>query len=291
MNYISKTKKTIPLTIPLIKEFLDLNCHLIASSISFYTLFAIFPLILLATSILGFILGTNNTAELADFSVNLAKFLPVSKDFISATIYGISIDRPLSGTFGVIALIWASTSVFATIRKGINITWGINRTGNIIQEKLVDITLVVFVSLLLIFGLLSGPILSIAIELIRYFFPDSEIFTQFFWNISSKVIFLTMSFLTILFLYTFIPSTKINLKQTVPFALLAAFAFNLGNFAFIEYLKISTHYNLIYGSIAGILALLTWVYISSFILLFGSFLSAKYIKKKSGYNQNINLQS
>lgn len=274
----------------IIKEFLDLNCHLIASSISFYTLFAIFPLILLATSILGFILGTNDTSELADFSVNLAKFLPVSKDFISDTIYGISIDRPLSGTFGVVALAWASTSVFATIRKGINITWGINKTRNIIQEKLIDFMLVVIVSILLIFGLLSGPILSIAIELIRYFLPDSEIFTQIFWNISSKVIFPTMSFLTILFLYTYIPYTKINIKEIIPFALLTAFVFNLGNFAFIEYLKISTHYNLVYGSIAGILALLTWVYISSLILLFGSFLSSKYIQNKSSDNQNINLQ-
>ena len=274
----------------IIKEFLDLNCHLIASSISFYTLFAIFPLILLATSILGFILGTNDTSELADFSVNLAKFLPVSKDFISDTIYGISIDRPLSGTFGVVALAWASTSVFATIRKGINITWGINKTRNIIQEKLIDFMLVVIVSILLIFGLLSGPILSIAIELIRYFLPDSEIFTQIFWNISSKVIFPTMSFLTILFLYTYIPHTKINIKEIIPFALLTAFVFNLGNFAFIEYLKISTHYNLVYGSIAGILALLTWVYISSLILLFGSFLSSKYIQNKSSDNQNINLQ-
>ena len=274
----------------IINEFLDLNCHLIASSISFYTLFAIFPLILLATSILGFILGTNDTSELADFSVNLAKFLPVSKDFISATIYGISIDRPLSGTFGVVALAWASTSVFATIRKGINITWGINKTRNIIQEKLIDFMLVVIVSILLIFGLLSGPILSIAIELIRYFLPDSEIFTQLFWNISSKVIFPTMSFLTILFLYTYIPYTKINIKEIIPFALLTAFVFNLGNFAFIEYLKISTHYNLVYGSIAGILALLTWVYISSLILLFGSFLSSKYIQNKSSDNQNINLQ-
>ena len=274
----------------IIKEFLDLNCHLIASSISFYTLFAIFPLILLATSILGFILGTNDTSELADFSVNLAKFLPVSKDFISDTLYGISIDRPLSGTFGVVALAWASTSVFATIRKGINITWGINKTRNIIQEKLIDFMLVVIVSILLIFGLLSGPILSIAIELIRYFLPDSEIFTQIFWNISSKVIFPTMSFLTILFLYTYIPYTKINIKEIIPFALLTAFVFNLGNFAFIEYLKISTHYNLVYGSIAGILALLTWVYISSLILLFGSFLSSKYIQNKSSDNQNINLQ-
>ena len=285
MNSI-KNKKILAI----IKEFLDLNCHLIASSISFYTLFAIFPLILLATSILGFILGTDDTSELADFSVNLAKFLPVSKDFISNTIYGISIDRPLSGTFGVIALAWASTSVFATIRKGINITWGINRTRNIIQEKLIDFMLVVIVSILLIFGLLSGPILSIALELVRYFLPDSEIFTQFFWNISSKVIFPSMSFLTILFLYTYIPYTKVNIKQIIPFALLTAFVFNLGNFTFIEYLKISTHYNLVYGSIAGILALLTWVYISSLILLFGSFLSSKYIKNKSSDNQNINLQ-
>ena len=285
MNYI-KTKKILAI----IKEFLDLNCHLIASSISFYTLFAIFPLILLATSILGFVLGTNNTSELADFSVNLAEFLPVSKDFISNTIYGISIDRPLSGTFGGVTLAWASTSVFATIRKGINITWGINKTRNIIQEKLIDFMLVVIVSILLIFGLLSGTILSITLELFRYFLPDSEILTQFFWNISSKVIFPSMSFLTILFLYTYIPYTKVNIKQIIPFALLTAFVFNLGNFAFIEYLKISTHYNLIYGSIAGILALLTWVYISSLILLFGSFLSSKYIKNKSGDNQNINLQ-
>jgi len=286
MNNIPKTKKYIYL----IKEFLDLNCHLIASSISFYTLFAIFPLILLATSILGFILGSEDTAKLADFSVNISKFLPISNDFISATIYGISINRPIPGIFGAITLTWASTSVFSTIRKGINITWGINKTGNMIQEKLIDVTIVVFVSLLLIFGLLSGPILTITLEVIKYFFSNSEIFTQFFWNISSKIIFPIMSFLTILFLYTFIPNVKINIKQTIPFALLASFAFNLANFVFIEYLKISTHYNLIYGSIAGILALLSWVYISSLILLFGSFLASKYINKISGENQNVNLQ-
>ena len=286
INYVSKYQKSLILIrlIRLIQEFLGLNCHIIASSISFYTLFAIFPLILLATSIIGFLLGTNDAEELADFSVNLAKFLPVSKEFISATIYGISIDRPLSGAFGVITLIWASSSVFATIRKGINTTWKINKTRNLIQEKIIDFTLVIIVSILLIFGLLSGPILSITIELIRYFLPDSQIFTQFFWTISSKIIFPILSFLTILFLYTFLPNKKINIKQIIPYAFVSSIAFNLGNILFIEYLKISTHYNLIYGSIAGILALLTWVYISSLILLFGSFLSYKDIQHKSSEN-------
>ena len=50
----------------------------------------------------------------------------------------------------------------------------------------------------------------------------------------------------------------------------ASLAFDTANLAFVWYVSFYAHYNLLYGSVGAILALLTWVYLSAIILLLGA---------------------
>ena len=59
-------------------------------------------------------------------------------------------------------------------------------------------------------------------------------------------------------------------------ALVAAFAFEIAKNAFLWYSQNFANYNLVYGSLGAVIALLFWAYISAIILLFGAEMSVVY---------------
>ena len=72
---------------------------------------------------------------------------------------------------------------------------------------------------------------------------------------------LLFSFLTFLVLYRFLPNTEVRFNDVWLGALLAALAFEGAKWAFVWYVGSFAHYNVVYGSVGAILALLTWVYL------------------------------
>ena len=53
-------------------------------------------------------------------------------------------------------------------------------------------------------------------------------------------------------------------------------AFNTASLCFVWYVSAFPHYNVVYGSIGAVLALLTWVYLSATIVLFGALVCSRY---------------
>ena len=108
-------------------EFLGRNCPFIAGAIAFYTLFSLFPLILGIVSVLSFF-GPNSQEEQAKLVESIAAVLPVSSDYIGQQIQSVVRTRAITGMFSFLALVWASSTAFGAIRKGINAAWGIRKT-------------------------------------------------------------------------------------------------------------------------------------------------------------------
>jgi membrane protein len=59
-------------------------------------------------------------------------------------------------------------------------------------------------------------------------------------------------------------------------ALLAALAFDGAMLGFVWYVRTFPVYNAVYGSVGAVMALLTWVYVSAIILLFGAHVTSRY---------------
>jgi membrane protein len=69
------------------------------------------------------------------------------------------------------------------------------------------------------------------------------------------------------------PRADVTLRDALPGALLAAVLWELAKYAFAWSLHYF-HYDQIYGSVGAVVAVLTWSYVSSLIMLFGAQLTA-----------------
>jgi uncharacterized BrkB/YihY/UPF0761 family membrane protein len=78
-------------------------------------------------------------------------------------------------------------------------------------------------------------------------------------------------------LYLMLPHGEATWREILPGAITAGFLWELAKSAFLFF--ISTYIvasNLVYGSVAAVIAFLTWAYLSGLIFIFGAYLSVAY---------------
>jgi membrane protein len=74
-------------------------------------------------------------------------------------------------------------------------------------------------------------------------------------------------------IYRFMPRANVTWRDPLPGAFLAGLLWELAKYIFAWSLGYF-HYDEIYGSVGAVVAVLTWSYVSSLILLFGAQLTA-----------------
>jgi membrane protein len=92
---------------------------------------------------------------------------------------------------------------------------------------------------------------------------------SWFWQV---LIFIGSYLITValmVLVYRFMPKAEVSLRDTLPGAFLAGLLWELAKYIFASSLQYF-HYDQIYGSVGAVVAVLTWSYVSSLILLFGA---------------------
>lgn len=269
-----------------IKQFLHKNCQYMAAAISFYALFSMFPLGLAVISILGFIIGTESSNE--TLAKEIADVLPISSDLIGSTMEGIISARAITGIASFVGLVWTSSAAFSAVRKGINTAWGVTTPRAFLWERIIDIGLVFAAGLLVLIILFTAPLIEIIRQIFEYTLPQNEIPADMIWGTIADLVSPLLAFISILILYRWLPNTKVSIIHVVPGALLASICFIFAQLGFIWYVGKFPVYNILYGAVGAIMALLAWVYISALIILFGAQITSMFHEystsssKKSG---------
>lgn len=266
-----------------INDFLAKNCPFVAGAIAFYTLFSIFPLTLAMVSIVGYLIGPDPVEH--RLAQDIAEVLPVSQEFIGDTLQGVARARAITGIISVIGLVAASTAVFGAIRKGINTAWGITRARPFIEERLIDLALVLFSGLIVIFVLFVAPLLSAYLTDIALYLAPGAWYAHDFLGLVGWLITPLLYFLTFLVLYRYLPNADVRFADVWHGALAASIAFGIASYIFVWYVTRFPIYNVVYGSVGAIMALLTWVYVSAIILLLGALVTSRYrtyVQRSSG---------
>ena len=258
----------------LVNDFLAKNCPHIAGAIAFYALFSFFPLVLAVISVAGIVLGPG--AEQERLVGELAGVIPVSTAYVTETVHGVVAARAITGVAGILGLMWAASAAFGAIRKGINAAWGIKKTRPFLRERLIDFTLVLSAGLIMTFVLFVTPIFAFSREITDAIAPEGDVASDFFWTLAPQLLTPLLSLLSFVLLYRFLPNTEVKLGDVWFVALLASAAFEGAKWGFVWYVKTFPVYNVVYGSVGAIMALLTWVYVSAIILLFGALVSSRY---------------
>jgi len=244
-----------------------------AAAMSYFGLMALFPALVLLLA-----LSTKLTAgsELLSHAVDV---YPGSSQFLRETI-----AASANLGFGaivtcVILVFWAGSWVFAVVERALNRIWGaIART--FWHGRALTIGMVGVVGLLLSFSVLVTSILVGLRDMTGRLSPRQIARYPLLISVGSafwQVLFATGSYLVtvvvFVLVYRLLPRTTVTWKDTLPGAFLAGLLWEIAKYIFALSLNYF-HYDQIYGSVGAVVAVLTWSYMSSLILLFGAQLTA-----------------
>jgi membrane protein len=244
-----------------------------AAAMSYFGLMALFPALVLLLA-----LSTKLTAgsELLTHAVDV---YPGSSQFLRETI-----AASANLGFGaivtcVILVFWAGSWVFAVVERALNRIWGaISRT--FWHGRALTIGMVGVVGLLLSLSVLVTSILVGLRDMTGRLSPRQIARYPLLISVGSafwQVLFATGSYLVtvavFVLVYRLLPRTAVTWKDTLPGAFLAGLLWEIAKYIFALSLNYF-HYDQIYGSVGAVVAVLTWSYMSSLILLFGAQLTA-----------------
>ena len=243
-----------------------------AASMAFYTLFSLFPVILIVIAANSFLLESLHVQE--KILETILKFFPVaSHQIISTNMQQILQARGAVGIVGLIALVWAATCVFTTLVHNLNRAWIDAPAQNIFRARLTAFSIILFLVVLLPLFLMAKAAIHLIVSWNVQLIGGINI--SYFRPILSNIIIYIFICMTLMILYRWIPKTKVRWSEAFGGAFFAVIAEEAATSAFSWFLSSGlSRYNLVYGSLGALISFMTWIYIINLIVLFGAHLSA-----------------
>jgi membrane protein len=239
-----------------------------AASIAFFTIFSLFPLLLVLVAIGSFILESDEIQRQILDIVRLT--IPISPELVLNNIEQVLEERSTIGLVGLIGLAWSASGVLTTLVRNIDRAWPIARPRNFFQNRLVALGMIAALIALLGITSLTNTILSFLQGIDVPILADDP-----FWRTITTVLPFIFAFFIFLGIYRWVPNTFVPWKSAFWAALVAAIAFEITSGAFSWYLQSGlAQYRLVYGSLGTIVALMFWIYLNCLIIIFCAHLSA-----------------
>ncbi len=246
------------------------RCPQYAAAVAFHVLFSLFPLTILLVSIFGLVLQDDDLRERV--LTELLDVLPVSEsgeNDIRRSIEGIASPLSAIGLVSLIALLWGASGMMASIRVGLEaaLKVEVERRRPAARAKLVDFLLVGAIGLLVL-GV-------IGVSAVSAFFSRAvdrlgiESVTSSAWVPVRDTVQIVLVAVMTLLLYRVVPARKLRRR----FALAGAILTSIGIWGASKLLAVLldfSRYNVIYGSLAGVMTFLLFVYVVALLLLLGA---------------------
>lgn len=248
------------------------NCIKLSASLSYYTIFAIGPLLIIIISLSAVFYGRDAVqGRLYGQISGLIGSEPALQiqDIIKKSQHG---NKGLIGTvIGTVVLVIGATGIFTEIQDSINYIWSLRakpKRGIIkfLINRLLSFSLIVSLGFLLLVSLVVSALLDLLSDRLTLYFPDSTVYIFYVLNIIIILVIISVLFAII---FKVLPDGKIKWKDSFIGAGFTAVLFLIGKAAIGYYLGRS-NLGATYGTAASVIIILTWVYYTSIILYFGA---------------------
>lgn len=268
----SKLRKVWILLRDTFNEFNDDNAIKLSASLSYYTIFALPPLLIIILAITGVFFGREAVTgqffgQINGFVGNEAA-LQIQQTIRNTQLAG---NSTFATIFGLVMLLIGASGVFAEIQSSINFIWGLRAKPNrgvmkFVKNRLMSFSMIAVMGFLLMVSLLVNTAMDLLNERLAYYFPDITVYLFYVLNI--LILFATTTTLFAIIFRT-LPDGTIAWKDTLIGASVTSVLFMIGKFAISTYLGASTVAS-VYGAAGSVIIILVWVYYSAIILYFGA---------------------
>lgn len=241
-----------------------------ASSLTYYSLIAIVPIIAL---LIGIARGFNLEAALKKWIFGL---FPEQKEIINKIFdfAGTSLETANQGLIagiGILLLLWAGMKIFLYIEKVLNTIWEVEE-GRSFARRFADYLAIMFLFPLVVL-LASG--ISVYISAAFSEFMKSGFLERvgpyFLFLLNLIPTFFTCMILTLL--YIFMPDTRVRFLPALWAGIIAGLTYQIVQWLYLYFQIGATRYNAIYGTFAALPLFLVWIHLSWVIVLIGAKIS------------------
>lgn len=263
----------------------DDQCYRFGASLSYYAVFSIFPLLLLCTTAVGFMMG--HDATLRDRLLGyLEKSSPSElRPLLEETLTSMQThtrERGIGAVVGVVTLMFGASGVFSELGATLNIVWRVpgpktrsfrGLAIEVVKDKALAFLVVLAAALTAFCSLLA----SAAVRGVDGT-ATPAVSSPGLWLLVETVV--SFALLTPLFgaMFKLIPRATVAWRDVLGGAAMAAALFTGLKHLLTWYLGHVGSYAA-YGAVGGILGLLTWIYVASLILFFGAEFTRVYAER------------
>lgn len=258
-------------------RFDDIEGFRLGAAFSYYATFAIFPLVLLTVTVVGFVIGDDGPARDrivgamggADASVRAV----IDQTFTSMQqSHG---ARKTSAVIGSVSLLFSASGAFVELDSTLNKIWKVTpRTAKgiagkiriFLDERLYGFACVAGVGVLMLASLVASATLSFVAHGASYRLTPALLQTA---ELATSIALLSAGLAAA---FHFVPRSRPAFRHVMPGAVLTTALLTVLKGVFALYLSRLTSYSA-YGIVGGMLALATWIYLSSQLVIFGATLT------------------
>jgi membrane protein len=264
-----------------VAEFKDDNLTDWAAALTYYGILSIFPALLVLVSILGLV-GQSATQPLID---NISTVAPgAAQEIVTNAIRNLQRSQGAAGVLFVVSLaaaLWSASGYVAAFMRASNAIYDVEEGRPIYKTLPVRIGLTLVLLVLLAISAIGVVVTGGLAEKVGDLVGVGETAVDV-WGIAKwPVLLLIVSFMFAL-LYWAAPNVKTSgFPWVSPGGLLAVLGWVIASAAFAFYVANFGSYNKTYGTLAGVIIFLIWLWISNIMLLLGAEFNAELERRRA----------
>jgi len=250
------------------RDFLHDYCPSWAAAIAYYSLLSLFPLLLAVGSIAAYFVDARWAVEQATHY--LGALLPNGTTAIDRIVRQTLSAARGGGLLSFFPLLWTGSLVFGAMTKALNIIFESRDYEKLWRRMLTRFAMLLGLGVMFLVALAS----PVVFQVLRWVFGilpiGRELLFQLVTNALPPVFILVAFFLS----FRLVPTRHPDWRAALAGAIFGAVLFAIAKPLFLGYLYWLARYNVVYGSLAGIIVVMFWTWIVAMIGLFGAQVAA-----------------
>jgi membrane protein len=243
-----------------------------AAQLSYYLLFSLFPFLFFVAALTAYLPLGGPMEQL------LSRVRPMvpreAMELIDTHLRSlVSQARPRLLTFALIGSIWSASRGVDAVRRALNLAYDVTESRAWWKTQLASLGMTVAGAFLV----LAAVALLIAGGQVGFWLAGKlDVQTYYVWTMRwlrwplTATMIMTVAALA----YYYLPDVKQSFKFITPGSVVGTLLWLLTTWGFGQYVSRFGEYNVTYGSLGGVVVLLTWLYLSGFIFLIGGEVNA-----------------
>lgn len=233
----------------------------LSAQLAFFLVLSFFPFLTLIFSIISL-----SPYLTEDMLYEVLKALPdESVSLAWDIITGVAKSKGIIITSALVAL-WSVSAAISTVAKAINRFYHIKEKRNFFVIRLKGMFYVAVTVFLIIAGLSAVVFGSLIGQGIAWLFP----WFIGWWTVIRLVLLLICALSIFIVIFKKMPAKDLKVTYLWQGALFTSAGWGIGSYIFSFYVNHFSNYHLLYGGLAGVIALVFWLYMSAYIILVGA---------------------